>query len=75
MFRECSLLKEINLSNFNTNNVNSMSYMFYRCSSLNKLNLSNFNTNNVKYMNLMFDGCPKGLKNNIIICLIKIKYN
>ena len=46
-----------NLSNFNTNNVTNMSYMFYRCSSLKELNLSNFNTNNVTNMGLMFFGC------------------
>ena len=29
MFGECYALKEINLSNFNTNNVTNMSSMFY----------------------------------------------
>ena len=47
MFYECSSLKELNLNNFNTNNVTNMSWMFCRCSSLNELNLINFNTNNV----------------------------
>ena len=37
MFFGCSSLKEINLSNFNTDNVNDMSCMFYECSSLKKL--------------------------------------
>ena len=46
MFRGCSSLKELNLNNFNTNNVTDMSYMFYGCSSLKELNLNNFNTNN-----------------------------
>ena len=32
MFRGCSSLSEINLSNFNTNNVTNMSGMFNRCS-------------------------------------------
>ena len=52
MFLNCSSLDELNLSNFNTNNVTYMSYMFYNCSSLKELNLSGFNTNNVisKYM-------------------------
>ena len=31
MFRECSSLKELNLNNFNTNNVTDMSYMFGGC--------------------------------------------
>ena len=50
MFERCSSLKELNLSNFNTNNVTNMESMFYECSSLKELNLSNFNTNNVTDM-------------------------
>ena len=50
MFSGCSSLKELNLSNFNTNNVINMSCMFWECISLKELNLSNFNTNNVKDM-------------------------
>ena len=34
MFDECSSLKELNLNNFNTNNVTSMEAMFYWCLSL-----------------------------------------
>ena len=56
MFYECSSLTSLNLSNFNTNNVNDMSYMFSFCSSLISFNLSNFNTNNVNYMNSIFKG-------------------
>ena len=32
MFNGCSLLKELNLNKFNTNNVIKMSYMFSGCS-------------------------------------------
>ena len=32
MFYGCSSLKELNLSNFNTNNVTNMGYMFSGCS-------------------------------------------
>ena len=39
MFRECSSLNNLNLSNFNTQNVTDMAYMFYGCSSLNKKNV------------------------------------
>ena len=66
MFYGCSSLKEINLSNFNTNKVTNMSCMFEGCSSLKEINLSNFNTNNVTYMGSMFIGCEKLTKNNII---------
>ena len=48
MFSHCSLLKELNISNFNTNNVTYMNSMFSGCSSLKELNLSNFNTNKFK---------------------------
>ena len=41
------LLKELNLSNFNTVNVANLSYMFNGCKSLRKINLSKFNTENV----------------------------
>ena len=57
MFRGCSSLKELNLNNFNTNNVTDMECMFYGCSSLKKLNLNNFNTNKVTNMGKMFYGC------------------
>ncbi len=57
MFYNCSSLTSLNLSNFNTNNVNNMSYMFWNCSSLTSLNLSNFNTNNVEDMSYMFWNC------------------
>ena len=57
LFKGCSSLKDIDLSNFNTNNVKDMNSMFQECSSLKELNLSNFNTNNVKDMNSMFQEC------------------
>ena len=65
MFYNCSSLKELDLSNFNTNNVINMSYMFFDCSSLKELNLSNFNTNNVINISGMFGGCSDELKNKI----------
>ena len=62
MFCGCSSLKELNLNNFNTNNVTDMSYMFCGCSSCKELNLNNFNTNNVTNMLYMFSGCLDELK-------------
>ena len=50
-------IKELNLSNFNTNNVTNMRTMFNKCSSLKELNLSNFNTNHVIDMSYMFSDC------------------
>ena len=54
MFYGCSSLTNINLSNFNTNNVIDMSGLFGGCSSLKDINLSNFNTNKVTDMRAMF---------------------
>ena len=61
MFSGSESLKELNLNNFNTNNVIYMDYMFWGCSSLKELNLNNFNTNNVSDMDCMFNGCSKEL--------------
>ena len=49
--------KNIDLSNFNTNYVTDMSYMFYGCSEAENINLTNFNTQNVHDMSYMFYYC------------------
>ena len=72
MFWGCSSLTNINLSNFNTQNVKNMSSMFSRCNSLTNINLSNFNIQNVTDMSYMFYQCNSLLKKifidkNIII--------
>ena len=69
MFSFCSSLKELNLKNFNTNNVTNMSGMLSYCSLLKKLNLKNFNTNNETDMYYMFSGCS-----NELIMKIKTQY-
>ncbi len=38
MFYECSSLKELNLSKFNTKKVDDMQYMFYGCKLLVEIN-------------------------------------
>ena len=57
MFYHCTSLKSIDLSSFNTSNVNDMHCMFEGCSSLKSIGLSPFNTNNVIDMSCMFNGC------------------
>ena len=57
MFYECSALKTLYLSNFDTRAVEDMSGMFNQCTSLISLDLSNFDTNNVKTMGWMFTNC------------------
>ena len=39
MFSHCYSLTDLNLSNFNTQNVTNMSFMFYCCKSLKKNNI------------------------------------
>ena len=70
MFYECYSLKELNINNFNTNNVTDMGGMFGGCSSLKELNLNNFNTNNVTNMRHMFSKCTDELK-----LKLKCKFN
>jgi len=62
IFCDCKFLTNINLSNFNTQNVIDLSSMFYNCKSLTSINLSNFNTQNVTNMSSMFSNC-KALSN------------
>ena len=57
MFYKCLRLIKLDLLNFNTKNVENMSFMFYYCNSLRELDLSNFFTTNVTHMNYMFGGC------------------
>ena len=45
MFYGCFSLTNIDLSNFNTENVTDMSGMFNKCNKLNYLNLLNFSIN------------------------------
>ena len=66
MFYGCSSLKELNLNNFNTNNVTHMNSMFSGCSSLKELNLNNFNTNNnLTDIGWMFSRCSNKFQNKI----------
>ena len=67
MFCECSSLESIDLSSFNTTNVNNMSCMFHECSSLKSIDLSSFNTTNVNNMSWMFYKCSSLKRENIKI--------
>ena len=58
MFSGCENIKYIHFSNYNTTNINNMSYMFYNCKTLNSLSdISKWNTSNVNNMSYMFSGC------------------
>ena len=57
MFRDCSSLKSLDVTKFNTANVTNMMFMFNNCSSLTSLDVSNFNTAKVTAMSAMFSNC------------------
>ena len=57
MFYNCYQLNSLNLSQFNTGNVEKMNEMFYNCQGLNSLDLSAFNTAKVNNMYRMFYYC------------------
>lgn len=59
MFSGCSGLIELDVSNFNTDNVVDMCGMFSGCSNLTKLDLSSFNTGNTTDMCGLFYNCKK----------------
>ena len=65
MFRGCSDITEMDLSNFDTSQVTYMSDMFSDCTSLTSLNLLNFNTSKVTRMNYMFHNCTSLISLNI----------
>ena len=57
MFYKCSDIISIDLSKFNTENVEEMNYTFSGCTSLTSLNLSNLITSKARYMNGMLSDC------------------
>jgi len=57
MFRGMRDITEIDLSQFDSSDVDNIKYMFYNCISLQSINLGNFNTGNVESMEYMFYNC------------------
>lgn len=57
LFENLENVKEIDLSGFDTSNVDWMYGLFMGCKSLKKVNLSGLNTSKVTSMNNMFNGC------------------
>ena len=75
MFQGCKEIQYLDLSNFNTKNVDNMSCMFSGCLSLKELNFSNFNTKMGTDMKGMFFGCSNDLQKKIIYENKNIKDN
>lgn len=57
MFSGCSSLTTLDMSNWDTSNINMMSGLFNGCSSLTTLDVSNLNTTKITSINNMFNGC------------------
>ena len=71
MFSENSSLIKLDISNFNTNNVTNMMYMFYGCSSLKEINIPKLNIKNVTTAFGMLPGCSEEIKTKIVSQLTK----
>lgn len=59
MFQDCSVLTEVNASDWDTSNITNMESMFSRCQSLTEIDVSGWNTENVTNMNKLFSACSK----------------
>ena len=58
MFQLCYEFEYLDLSNFNTSNVNDMNRMFNKCHKLKEIKgINKFNTNKVTDMQVMFQAC------------------
>ncbi len=57
MFCKCDNLTELNLSTFDTSEIENMTSMFSSCNQLTNINISNFDTSKVRSMNSMFYDC------------------
>ena len=59
MFKDCTQLINLDLTNINTKNVKDLSHMFDNCISLISIDVSSFDTKNVKDISYMFSNCKK----------------
>ena len=57
MFRNCTQITEVDLSDFNSSEIININSMFCYCSSLTSVNLNNFDTSKVTDMGFMFYYC------------------
>lgn len=59
MFRDCSSLTYIDVSQWDVSNVNNAQYVFFSCILLKYLNCSNWDTSNFEIMYRTFRNCPQ----------------
>ena len=65
LFQGCSNITEIDLSNFNTSNIELTGSLFSDCKALISLDISNFNTSKVINMDYMFSNCQSLVSLNL----------
>ena len=66
MFKYCSSLTSLNLSNFDTSKVSLLKEMFFNCKNLEYINMKNFKeTSLLEKYNDMFTNVP----DNIVVCI------
>jgi len=59
MFKDCTMLETLDITNFNTKKVTDLSYMFQNCVALESVVVDYFDTTNVKDISYMFANCSK----------------
>ena len=59
MFQGCNLITEIDLTDFDSSQVQDIDYMFYGCTSLKTIKFGNFQTSKVNYMRNVFENCEQ----------------
>ena len=57
MFKDCASLIELDLSHFNSSQVEVICFMFNGCTNLKMLDLSGWNTSKIRLSVYVFDGC------------------
>ena len=65
MFKGCSSLIKLNLTNFATNKLGNMKGLFSECSSLFSIDISSFDLSRVTNMNSIFSDCRKLISLNL----------
>ena len=69
MFKNCTILKTIDLSSFDTSNATIFASMFMNCQGLQNLDLKSFNTSNVERMETMFYNCSSLTSLDLILAM------
>ena len=59
MFKDCTMLETLDITNFNTKKVTDLSYMFQNCVALESVVVDYFDTTNVRDMSYLFANCSK----------------